>query len=379
MSPRRRNRAGSGAERGAAASSKLWLMAYGPSGLERDGPIVHQRLEGFECGGVVAWIHVTGLGSREVIDAVAERFGVHPVAVEDIVAAHERPKSEVYGDKLFVVLRFPERTPSGFEVHQLSFVFGKGFIVSFSEVDVPRIEQLRHRIRGDHGRVRHAGPDFVAHALIDGAVDQAVAVVDAVEDDLQDLEDDILEGRTAHVVPDLLKLRRQLLRIRRALVPLGDAVRELMSEARGLLGEDILPHLRDVLDHIAQTVDRVEQFRDFEQGLIQLVVSSDSARMNETMKVLTIISTIFIPLSFIASVYGMNFDPDASPWNMPELRSTWGYPAVLGVMALVGAILLGWFWRKGWLSRGLVQQPPPGFEGATPESVRGDPNESKAP
>ncbi len=354
-------------------------MAYGPEGLERDGPIVQQRLRSFACAGAVAWIHVTGLGDRAVIDAAAERFGVHPVAVEDIVAAHERPKFEVYGDKLFVVLRFPERTPSGFEVHQLSFVFGKDFMVSFSEVDVPRIEQLRHRIRGDHGRVRHAGPDFIAHSLIDGAVDQALAVVDALEDDMEVLEDDILEGRTAHVVSDLLKLRRQLLRIRRALVPLGDAVRDLMSEARGLLGEDIIPHLRDVLDHIAQTVERVEQFRDFEQGLIQLVMSADSARMNETMKVLTIISTIFIPLSFIASVYGMNFDPDASVWSMPELRSKWGYPVVIGIMALVGLLLVGWFWRKGWLARGLVRQLPPGSEGATSESVRGSAEESAKP
>jgi magnesium transporter len=339
-----------------AAKTQLWQIVYTRDGLLRDGPITAGKLvigEEFPTD-AVTWLHVSGLGGAASLAAVARHFTIHDLAMEAIVAPQERPKVDVYGETLFAVLRTPmsERSDSGLvtEVGQFSFVLGERFLVTFEDQPLPRLEGLRNRLRGNHGRIRQSGPDFLAQQIIDGVVDQAADVTYLFEEELEAIEDRIIEGRIQGVTASLLALRRDLLRVRRAVQPMCDAVRAMLSDAQPLIRPETVPHFRDVLDHMIQSVERIDSFRDLEQGLINLVISTQGARLGETMKVLTVASVIFMPLTLIAGIYGMNFDT-ASPWNMPELTWAFGYPFAIGLMVVVTLVMLHHFRRRGWLHR----------------------------
>ncbi len=331
-------------------------MAYGPGGLHRDGPIAWQRLEQVlrqDPPLPVRWIHLSGEPDREMLDGIAEVFGLHALIVDDLLVERERPRAEVFGESVYLHLRAPvgERADGPVALHSFAVVLTQDTLLTIqlgSSPPLQRVEALRERLRGGHGRIRHAGPDYLAHALIDGVVDACLDVTERVEERFEGLEDEVLGGRTGTVVARLLTLRADVLRVRRALVPLRDALRSMLADSE-LIRPDTIPHVRDVLDHTTQVIDRADAFRELEQGLINLVVATDSARMNETMKVLTVMSSIFIPLSFVAGVYGMNFDGGVSDLNMPELRWKYGYFLALALMGLIGGGLFAWFWRKGWI------------------------------
>jgi magnesium transporter len=234
---------------------------------------------------------------------------------------------------------------------QFSLFLGKGFVLTFQEGRPGDcFDPVREQIRKGVGRLREAGPDHLAYALLDAVIDAYFPVLEAYGESLEDLEEDLLWDPRRQSVIQIHAIKRDLLTLRRAIWPLRDVIGLLLREEPAFILPETHPYLRDCYDHIVQIIDLVETYRELTSSMMDVYLSSVSNRMNEIMKVLTVISTIFIPLSFIAGVYGMNFNPQASPLNMPELNWAWGYPLCLGLMGCVAGALVVYFWRRGWLS-----------------------------
>ncbi len=298
----------------------------------------------FETGSVT-WVDVKGLSDVEAIRQVSEHVGLHRLAAEDIVSTSQRPKVEPYPDVLYVVLRMLSTNVDTMEVEneQVSLVLGSNFVLSFQEHEGDVFDPVRERLRNNRGVIRERGADYLAYALMDAVVDHYFLVVETLGDSLDVLEIQVLEDATQSTVREMHQLKRELISVRRAVWPLREVIASLYRDSSPLIQEETRLFLRDVHDHTVQVADTIESLRDVVSGLMDLHLSSVSNRMNEVMKVLTIMSTIFIPLSFLAGLYGMNFD------NMPELHTPWGYPVLLSVMVISVFGMLWFFRRKGWL------------------------------
>jgi magnesium transporter len=331
-----------------AVASKVRLFAFGPdSCVERSVehlPHLDQLCRGKE----VVWIDVQGLGDLELIRAVGERFHLHPLALADVVHAHQRPKVEAYDEHLFIVGRMPHFEDAAWSSEQLSIILGQGFVLTFQERPGDCFGSVRERIRKEGSRLRLAGADYLAYALIDALIDGYFPILEHYGEVVEAVEQEVVGTPDAMHVSRIHELKRDLLELRRAIWPLREVVSILLREETPFIQAGTRLFLRDCADHVFQLMDMLEIDREVASGLMDLHISSVSMRMNEVMKVLTIIATIFIPLGFIAGVYGMNFDRD-SPFNMPELGWTFGYPFALGLMAAVAGGLLVYFRRKGWL------------------------------
>lgn len=351
-----------------APPPSLRVMAYGPEGLDEAAPRTVAELQPLLGRRPVTWVDVAGLGDAAVLEQLGALFGLHRLALEDVINTHQRPKLERYEGHHFLVLRMPD-APSGnglLGTEQLALFFGPGFVLSFQERPGDCFDPVRKRLRDGQGRGRAAGPDWLVYALVDAVVDSCFPVVEVAGERLDALEDDVLAGRAPDLVPRIHCVRRDLLALRRGLWPLREVVSALQREEEGAMAPETRLYLRDVYDHVINLLDMLENLREIGAGLMELHLSATSHRLNEVMKVLTVISTIFIPLTFVAGVYGMNFDPDASPLNMPELRWSWGYPFALAVMAATAVALLAFFRRRGWVGPGSGtfaaprRGPPPG-------------------
>ncbi len=296
----------------------------------------------------VVWVNVVGLGTAAMLEAVARQFHIHPLAMEDVVNVHQRAKVDPYDENVYCVLRMPQ--PASDQLtEQLSLFLGKSYVVTFQEGPGDCFALVRERLRHEHSLLRReARADYLAYRLIDAAVDAYFPVLEAIGNHLDELDDRATGSQDAPAFDELHGVKRELLMLRRAVWPLRDAINSLRSEVTPLVTDATRVYFRDCHDHAIQLIDLLESYRDICSDLRDFFLSSISNRMNEVMKTLTVIATIFIPLSFIAGVYGMNFDPD-SPWNMPELHWRYGYLAVLGVMGTVAGGMLLWFRRRGWL------------------------------
>ncbi|HJL15995.1 MAG TPA: magnesium/cobalt transporter CorA [Sandaracinaceae bacterium LLY-WYZ-13_1] len=298
----------------------------------------------------VTWLDVVGLADLDTVRGTGRLFDLHPLALEDVVHPHQRAKVEDYPSGVFLVLRMPSvDDDDGLELEQVSVFFGESYVVTFQEHEGDCFEPIRNRLRQRRGRLRKNGADYLAYALLDAVIDAYFPAVEAYGERLEDLEDRILEDPREKHVSELHAVKRDLAGIRRAVWPLREAVNLMLRDENPLLTADTRLYLRDAYDHTIQLVELVESHREIASGLLDVYLSSVSNRMNEVMKVLTIIATIFIPLSFVAGLYGMNFDPQASPYNMPELGWRYGYPAALGVMLSIALGMLWFFRRKRWL------------------------------
>ena len=299
----------------------------------------------------VTWINVYGLGDAEQIASLGERFGLHPLVQEDILNTDLRPKMEDFGEHIVAVLKMTRWEDAVGEAvtEQVSIVLGKGFVISFQERPGDVFEPIRERIRAGKGRIRGMKADYLAYCLIDAIIDGYFVVLERLSDRLEGLEDRVVNDPSRQTAREIHRLRREGLFFRRAIWPVRELVGGMERAESPLIGKAVRPYLRDAYDHSIQIIDTMETFRELVSGMLDTYLSSLSNRMNEVMKVLTIIATIFIPLTFLAGIYGMNFDPDASPWNMPELGWRYGYPAVLLAMAVVAAGMLLYFRRKKWL------------------------------
>jgi magnesium transporter len=327
----------------------LTVIAYSPTEvLERrieDPSEICALLGKFK----VVWLNVDGLGDANIVAKIGQAFEIHRLALEDVLHVHQRPKVEVYEGYRYVVARMIQRGDL-LDTDQLSLFLGKNFVVTFQEKAGDGFDRIRERIRGKKGNLVVSGADYLAYALLDAVIDEYFPVLESIGERLEDLEERLVLSPHPSMLPVVHNMRRDLLTLRRSVWPLREAVSFLLrDDSDSLFQRETRPYLADCYDHTVQLMDLVETYREVASGLMEIYLSSMSHRMNEVIKVLTIISTIFIPLTFLAGVYGMNFDGTVSPWNMPELRWKYGYFACLGVMALTVLGMLVYFRRKGWL------------------------------
>jgi magnesium transporter len=295
----------------------------------------------------VTWINVEGLTDIGLIESLGKTFGLHPLSLEDVLNCGQRPKVEEYDDYQFVIMRSLRLDGEQLEGEQISLFFGRNFVLTFQEVPGDSFEAVRARIRSGKGLIRKAGPDYLAYALIDALVDEFFPVLEHLGERVEALEDELVDQPSPDLLRRIHAVKRELLALRRAAWPERDLLNALLREDSELIHPGTKVFLRDPYDHIVQAMDMIETFRELASGMIDVYLSSLSNRMNEVMKVLTVISTIFIPLTFIAGIYGMNFHPN-SPWNMPELEWYYGYPFSLALMLAVALSLVYYFRRKGW-------------------------------
>jgi magnesium transporter len=305
----------------------------------------------------VTWINVEGLGDAEIVRRLGKIFGLHPLALEDVLNDHQRSKVEQYGEHLFIVARMLEGGAS-LENDQLAMFLGQRFVVTFQHLVGDCFDPVRDRLRQNRGVIRSSGPDYLAYALLDSVVDSYFPVLEIIGDEIESLEDAIISNAGGEVISRIHDIKGKLRLLRRAIWPLREALHVLVRDPIPVIRDETRVYLRDCSDHTFQIIDLVETYRELAGDLLDLYHSSLSNRMNEVMQVLTVIATIFIPLTFIAGVYGMNFDPNVSPWNMPELRWYLGYPLIWGVMLCVAGGLLWFFQRKGWLPGFRARRPP---------------------
>ena len=296
--------------------------------------------------GGVLWLDVSGLSDPSAVRAIGDRFGIHPLALEDVLNVPQRSKVEWYGDCLLVVLR-EVRYPNPPE--QVSFFLADRVVVSFQERPGDAFEPVRERLRQGKGRIRAEGADFLLYSLCDAVLDAFFPTLERLGDKVEEMEERVLVSPIPETFLAIRHLKWELLAVRHAVWPARDALNLLLIEEHALIRPGTKVYFRDCYDHTIQLMDMVETFREMASGLVDEYMSAVSNRMNEIMKVLTVVATIFIPLTFIAGVYGMNFDTKASPYNMPELGWAYGYPALLLFMAGVAGVMLYYFRRKRWI------------------------------
>ena len=318
------------------------IIAYGADSVSEHAFTDHAALQRLRNSHSVTWVDVTGLSDTAFLQRLGEGFGLHPLALEDVLSASQRPKAESYEGHMFLVLLMPSRSDV-LELEQVSIFFGKGFVISFQERPGDCFGRIRERLRAPAGRMRGAGADYLAYALADAIADSYFPVLETLGDELEVLEDEIITRPRPENARTLHGLKRDLLQLRRAIWPMRELFNTLMRDDDSHVGRETKVFLRDSYDHSVQLMDIVETYREMASGLLDVYLSSMSQRMNEVMKVLTVISTIFIPLGFLAGVWGMNFQ------FMPELGWAYGYPLALSLMATIAALLIWYFWRKGWL------------------------------
>ena len=299
----------------------------------------------------VSWVDVLGLGSEDVLRRLGKVFKLHPLVLEDIVNVPQRPKVEDYENHVVIISQMVlvKDNGAGFWVEQVSLVLGKHYLLTVQEEPSRDCFQpVRDRIRAGKGTIRKQGPDYLAYTLIDAIIDGFFPVLEAYGERIEELEDEVVTKPTRRTIEKIYQIRRELLALRRAIWPQRDAINSLIRDGSDLISPDVRVYLRDCYDHAVQVMDMVETYRELTSGLMDIYLSSVGNKMNEIMKLLTVISSIFIPLTFIAGVYGMNFNTEKSPLNMPELNWYWGYPACLGLMAAIAIGLIFFFWRRGW-------------------------------
>jgi len=293
----------------------------------------------------VTWININGLHNVDIIEKVGRHFDIHPLTLEDIVNTGQRPKVEDFENYLFVVLKMLSFDAGAGHIssEQISLILGKHYLFSFQEQEGDVFDPVRQRIRQAKGRIRRSGCDYLAYALTDAVVDHYFVVLEKLGEQIEDLEEELLKEPTLKTLQTIHSLKREILYFRKQVWPLREVLSALVKDQSNLIEDMTQVFLRDVYDHTIQVIDTIESMRDVLSGLQDLYLSTISNRMNEVMKVLTIMATIFIPLTFIAGIYGMNFE------FMPELKWKWSYPLLWVLLVTIFVAMLLWFKRKRWL------------------------------
>ena len=293
----------------------------------------------------VTWINIDGLHSIETIEKIGKHFELHPLILEDILNTGQRPKCDDYEKCLFMVLKMLSynNESNSIQSEQVSLVLGQNFVISFQEAVGDVFEQIRDRIRNAKGKIRKMSADYLAYTLIDAIVDNYFLILEKIGEQIESMEEELIAKPSDKTVRMIHALKRELIFLRKSVWPLRELISSLEKTESPLIANSTEPYLRDVYDHTIQVIDTVESFRDMVSGMLDIYLSSISNRMNAVMKVLTIIATIFIPLTFVAGIYGMNFK------YMPELEWKWGYLALWIVIVIIGICMLIFFRRKKWL------------------------------
>ena len=293
----------------------------------------------------VTWINIDGLHQLDIIEKVGQNFDIHPLVLEDIVNTGQRPKTEEFEDLIFVVLKMLHYNENSEKItsEQFSLVLGPNFLISFQEIQGDVFKTVRERIRKPKTRIRKAGCDYLAYALIDAIVDNYFLILEKLGENIEAIEEDLLENPSPETLQTLHEMKREMIYLRKQIWPIREIINSLAKSESSLIQEQLHVYFRDVYDHTIQIIDTIESYRDILAGMLDIYLSTLSNRMNEVMKVLTIIATIFIPITFVAGIYGMNFK------FMPELEWRWGYAMVWAIIVVVTGIMIGFFKKKQWL------------------------------
>ena len=299
----------------------------------------------FKDTATVTWINIDGVHNTEIIETLGKEFKLHPLILEDIVNTGQRPKFEDFDNYVFTVLQMLsyDEANQTTQAEQVSLVLGANFVISFQENIGDVFEEIRDRIRHSKGRIRKMGADYLTYALLDAIVDNYFLILEKFGDKIEYMEEELASEPTEKTLQQIHSIKREMVFLRKSVWPLRELVNSLVRSESSLVKESTNIYLRDVYDHTIQVIDTVETFRDMVSGTLDIYLSSISNKMNAIMKVLTMIATIFIPLTFIAGLYGMNFK------YMPELEWFWAYPVVLLIMSIVTVVMLGYFKKKKWL------------------------------
>jgi len=291
----------------------------------------------------ITWITVDGLQDTELMEELGNIFKLHPLVLEDILNTSQRPKMEDYGDYLYIVLRnFTGTGEAELTSEQISIVLGRNFVLSFREQESVIFQPVKERLSCDKGRIRKVGADYLVHALVDNIVDNYFLVLESLEEKIELLEDDLVRRTTPATLQTINKMKRELILLRKSLWPLREAISTLERSDSQLISESTGVYFKDIYDHVIAVIDSVETFRDMLSNMLDIYLSAVSNKLNEVMKVLTIIATLFMPLTFMAGIYGMNFK------YMPELEWRWGYFIILGIMLFIALLMIFYFKRKRW-------------------------------
>jgi magnesium transporter len=293
----------------------------------------------------VVWYTVDGVHDAEVLRTVGSNFNLHPLVIEDIANTKQRPKIEDFDEYIFVAMKmitFDEEAKE-LRAEHISFILGEGYVLTFLEDEGDVFEPVRQRLRSGKGRIRKLGPDYLVYALMDAVVDNYFAVLEDLGEQIDDVEEEVVEAPTSSTLRTVHLLKRELIFLRKSVWPMREVVNTLLRDESALVKDETKIFLRDLYDHTIHVIDTVETLRDIVAGMLEVYLSSVSNKLNQVMKVLTVMSSIFIPLTFVAGVYGMNFQ------YMPELQWQYGYPAVMCGMLVVAVALLALFYKKEWL------------------------------
>lgn len=341
---------------GRGAKPEIRVIKYDPGGFEDIAVKEAADLLGHIDSGKVTWINIDGLGDIDALQLLAAKYDFHPLALEDVLNTGQRPKVEEFPDHLFIVAQMVYQD-KGMSIcgEQVSMFLGKNYVITIQEEpEYDVFNPVRERLRAGRGSIRKSKADYLAYALLDSIIDHYFPVLDELGTSIEDLEDQLLEKPDRSMVLKLHEHRRSLTQLRRYIWPLRDLVNSMLHDSSGQIKAPTKIFLRDCYDHTVQLMDFVDSYKEITTGLMELYHSSVGLRTNEVMRVLTVITSIFIPLTFIVGIYGMNFSQEppenkAMPLNMPELYHPLGYVGVLGVMLLIAVAQLVFFRRKGWL------------------------------
>ena len=297
------------------------------------------------------WLNITGLKDVEAITQMGKTFGFHDLAMEDVMKLHQRPKAEDYNDHIYIVLRMAHSSPEGLaELEQVSMFVKDNIVITIQEHDGDSFERIRERLREGKGRIRGHGSEYLAYALVDAVVDGYFPILDSFSDILDAMEDDVLNNPTDDMLQAIHAIKNQLQSMRRLVSFTRDMLSSLLRD-ENFITEKSENFWRDCYDHAIQIMDMAETYRERAAGMTDLYLSAVSHKMNEVMKVLTLFATIFMPLGFLAGIYGMNFNNEVSPYNMPELQWAYGYPTLISVMVLAAISMIVYFRSKGWIGK----------------------------
>ncbi len=328
-----------------AGDAKITIIDYDENGVEGKKASSIDECFPYKNKPSTTWINVDLVHQVEIIEKLGECFHLHPLVLEDILNTDQRPKMEDFSEYLYVVVRMLSCNGGNakIESEQVSLILGANYLISFQEKEGDVFGPVRERIRGGKGHIRKAGPDYLAYALLDAIVDNYFVVLEKNGERIETLEDQLLTNPNPATLQEIHLLKRDMIFLRKSVWPLREVIAGLAREGSSLISDSTRLYLRDVYDHTIQVIDALETFRDILTGMLEIYLSSINHRLNEIMKLLTIIATIFIPLTFIVGLYGMNFS------YMPELKWHWGYPAVLLLMLSISIFMLCFFRKKKWL------------------------------
>ncbi len=327
-----------------AVEPKVRAINYGKSKITDQKIVDLNQIKAIIKPDTITWIDIQGFGDTSTIQQIGDIFAIHPLALEDIVNVPQRPKAENYEDQVLVITRMVSLDPNKqVQMEQVAVLIGKQYVITFQEQYGDVLDRLRDRIRVADSRIRKKGSDYLAYAIIDTIVDGYYPVIDALGDHLEELENTVMESPSNQALRELNETKNLLVNLRRAVWPQREAVNSLIREENVLISDEVRIYLRDTYDHCAQTAEVVEMYREMSSGLVSIYLSSIANRSNDVMKVLTIMASIFIPLTFMAGIYGMNFE------HMPELHFRWSYPILWMAMVTIACGMTYFFYRKGWL------------------------------